>query len=54
MVNKCLDSALYEGYGGFFSIFQCFTAYNRNRAHIKLTYKVRTFRYCYSEIGGWW
>jgi hypothetical protein len=51
MANKCYNNVVYGENTRVFSVFQYVTAYKRTRPPIKLTYKVRTFRYCYDEIG---
>jgi len=52
MFNKTIDRCVYSGNSGVFTIFNHISPLKRPRAPIKLTYKVRTFNYHHSKIGG--
>ena len=52
MIIKSIDSGLYSANTRVFGVFRYISPLKRPRAPIKLTYKVRTFNYHHSKIGG--
>jgi len=52
MMIENTDRGLYIENTRVFGVFRYISPLKRPRAPIKLTYKVRTFRYCHSKIGG--